>query len=123
MGVNLFWIPTFPGASSGVLLVLNGDIMGISGILNNSIVRPTKTIRDPKCYWRWVWLASFALTVNIYINYLGPDRASADRRSEDPDVSKPSMVAMLLGSILVGIGTRIGNGCTSGHGIVSEEIF
>jgi hypothetical protein len=41
----------FSGTSAGLLLVLNGDIMGISGILNGSLGHP-EGVKDPKSHWR-----------------------------------------------------------------------
>jgi uncharacterized membrane protein YedE/YeeE len=106
------------GGSCGTLLLLNGDIMGISGILSNSLRTPLETIRNSAHHWRWVWIASFALTVNLYVTYLAPERALEDERSErDADVPIASTLAHLIGGFLVGLGTKIGNGCTTGHGI------
>lgn len=91
--------------------------MGFSGILNNTLVNPVATLKDSKHHWRWVYISSFCMTVNIYVNFLSPDRALEDRRSEALDVPIPSTIAMLIGGVLVGLGSRIGNGCTTGHGI------
>ncbi|GAX13065.1 uncharacterized protein FisN_2Hh575 [Fistulifera solaris] len=114
---------TLIGASAGTLLVLNGDIMGISGILSNSLLHPVKTLRDSKHHWRWVWIASFSLTVNMYVYFINPQMALRDDRSLASDVPIPSWPAHILGGLLVGIGTRIGNGCTSGHGICGISRF
>ena len=97
-----------------MLLLRNGDIMGISGILSNTLVNPVQSLRDSQHHWRWVYLASFALAVNICVNYLSPNEAFEDHRS---DVPIPSKTAHVLGGLLVGLGTRLGNGCTTGHGI------
>jgi uncharacterized membrane protein YedE/YeeE len=105
------------GGSTGVLLLLNGDIMGISGILSNTLINPLASIQDSQHHWRWVFIASFCVAVNIYVNYLTPSVALKDTRSESSDVPIPSIIAMVLGGFLVGLGTTIGNGCTTGHGI------
>mmetsp|Transcript_13600 Transcript_13600/g.21424 ORF Transcript_13600/g.21424 Transcript_13600/m.21424 type:complete len:359 (+) Transcript_13600:101-1177(+) len=105
------------GGSAGVLLLMNGDIMGISGILSNTLADPIASLKNPKHHWRWVFLGSFAMTVNVYVNYLTPDVALQDSRSTDTDVPIPSFIGHLLGGFLVGVGTKIGNGCTTGHGI------
>jgi uncharacterized protein len=62
-------------------------------------------------------LANFALAVNLYVNYLTPDVALEDARSASGQTPMPSRLAKILGAMLVGIGTRIGNGCTTGHGV------
>lgn len=111
------------GSSAGVLLVLNGDIMGISGIMSNSLLNPIKSLKDPKCHWRWVFLSSFSVAVNTYVNYLTPPVALADERSTMSDVPIPSLIGHLIGGFLVGLGTRIGNGCTTGHGICGVGRF
>jgi uncharacterized membrane protein YedE/YeeE len=107
------------GGSAGVLLLFNGEIMGASGILSNTLIRPWQAIQNPNNHWRYVYLASFALTVNLFLNYLAPPEFLADPRSEQSDdVPIPSTIGYLLGGLLVGIGTRLGNGCTTGTYLV-----
>jgi uncharacterized membrane protein YedE/YeeE len=91
--------------------------MGISGILSNTLIHPLASIRETRHHWRWVFIASFCMAVNIHVNYLTPSVALKDTRSESSDVPIPSIIAMVLGGFLVGLGTHIGNGCTTGHGI------
>jgi len=105
------------GGSSAVLLLFNGDIMGISGIMTNSLVYPKKSLKESQYHWRWVYLAGFSTAVHVYVHYLAPDSALSDTRSTEKDVPIPSALAHVLGGLLVGLGTRIGNGCTTGHGI------
>jgi len=102
------------GGSASVLLVLNGTIMGASGILSNTILNPFEQLKDPTNRWRYTYWASFAMTVNLFVNYLAPPSFMADNRSLDVDVPVSSTLAYLLGGFLVGAGTRIGNGCTTG---------
>ncbi|CAB9527189.1 YeeE YedE family integral membrane protein [Seminavis robusta] len=111
------------GGSAGVLLILNGDIMGASGILSNALVNPIQAIQNPKNHWRYVYLASFALSVNVFVNYLAPKDFMSDERSLDSDVPIPSAIAYILGGFFVGLGTKIGNGCTTGHGICGISRF
>jgi hypothetical protein len=102
---------------------MNGTIMGASGILSNTIINPFKQLQDPANRWRYTYLASFAMTVNLFVNYLAPPSFMADDRSKDSDVPVSSTLAYLLGGFLVGAGTRIGNGCTTGHGICGLARF
>ena len=100
-------LSTIGGAMIGLaaiaLLLINGRIAGISGILAGAL-RP----KSGNWLWRVVFLAGM-LVGALLIRWLHPD-AMAIRI----DVST---AAVLLGGFLVGIGTRIGNGCTSGHGV------
>ena len=99
--------------------------MGISGILSNSLVNPVESIRNPKHHWRWVFLGSFAMTVNVYINFLSYSHAFDDDRSTDSDVPIPSLLGHIIGGFLVGMGTKIGNGCTTGasKNVLSKKFY
>jgi len=111
------------GGSAGILLVMNGDIMGASGILSNTLLYPMEALRKPSNHWRYAYLASFCLSVNIFVNYLAPPAFMADDRSMADDVPIASKTAYLIGGFLVGLGTKLGNGCTTGHGICGIARF
>jgi uncharacterized protein len=89
-------------AALGLLLV-NGRIAGISGI-TAGILHPKKG----NTLWRIFFIAGL-LSGALVILQFHPDAMAIHI-----DVSN---AAILLGGFLVGIGTRIGNGCTSGHGV------
>lgn len=91
------------GLAAIALLFFNGRIAGLSGILGG-VLRP----QEGDTLWRAVFIAGL-LTGALLILWLHP--ASMAVRV---DVSDP---AVILGGLLVGLGTRIGNGCTSGHGV------
>ena len=93
------------GLSAVVLLLLNGRIAGISGITAGLLSFSGKT---PDRGWR------IAFVVGIVAAPLMLMLISGDR----PDITfvVPAPL-MLLAEILVGFGTVLGNGCTSGHGI------
>jgi len=57
-----------------------------------------------------VWLGAFLLTVNIYVNHV--EDANRDPRLETRDVPVASTIAHLVGGFLVGLGTKLSNGCT-----------
>mmetsp|Transcript_16234 Transcript_16234/g.24530 ORF Transcript_16234/g.24530 Transcript_16234/m.24530 type:complete len:360 (-) Transcript_16234:221-1300(-) len=107
------------GGSAGLLLLLNGDIMGLSGIMSNSLgnVKESLLQKDSKHHWRWVFVGSFGITVNALVHIMSPSAAFGGNPSLDSDVPIPSFLGHVLGGLLVGMGTRIGNGCTTGHGI------
>ncbi|MDV3350222.1 YeeE/YedE family protein [Leptothoe sp. ISB3NOV94-8A] len=88
------------GLSATILLAFNGRIAGISGIVNGGIQG-----NEP---WRWLFLAGMLLGGILYEYGLAPEPTPT-----------PSLTAgtMILGGFLVGFGTRLGNGCTSGHGV------
>ncbi len=91
------------GFAAIALLYFNGRIAGISGIMGG-VLRPQKS----DTLWRAVFLAGL-VTGAALILLLHP--AAMDLRF---DVSDSTII---LGGFLVGIGTRIGTGCTSGHGV------
>ncbi|MDT8388165.1 MAG: YeeE/YedE thiosulfate transporter family protein [Thiogranum sp.] len=91
------------GLAALALLFVNGRIAGISGI-TAGVLHPTQG----NTLWRVIFLGGMVAGAML-VRWLHPE-ALAIRI----DVSN---AAVLLGGFLVGIGTRIGNGCTSGHGV------
>jgi uncharacterized membrane protein YedE/YeeE len=86
------------GAGAAVLLLLNGKIAGISGVLDNA-VRGVFGSQG----WRLGFLLGLMLPAAVF--GLGP-------------VSIDATLPLLAASgLLVGFGTRLGSGCTSGHGV------
>jgi uncharacterized membrane protein YedE/YeeE len=90
------------GTSATLLLAFNGRIAGISGMVNGAI---TFSARES---WRWFFLLGLLVGGTIY--EYGLARQLTPRSSFAP-------WAMLVGGFLVGWGTRMGSGCTSGHGV------
>jgi uncharacterized membrane protein YedE/YeeE len=91
------------GASSALLLVLNGRIAGISGILGG-VLRP----QGGELGWRVAFLLGLVAAPMIYLVVVGTE----------PEVSISSdWVLLSVAGLLVGFGTRLGAGCTSGHGV------
>ena len=106
------------GLSAATLLLFNGDILGASGLMSSFVVAPVKTLSDPSQQWKLSFLAAFALTARLWVSLVDPD-ALKDHRLGYDDSSVPivSPFGFLVGGFLVGFGTRLGNGCTTGHGI------
>jgi uncharacterized membrane protein YedE/YeeE len=101
------------GLSAGALLLLNGDILGASGIVSSTTLSPWKAVNDPSQNWKLVFLSSFLLTSTIFYSpdFEAPAAASlSSGRSISP-------LGSILAGFLVGFGTKLGNGCTTGHGI------
>jgi len=106
------------GLSAATLLLFNGDILGASGLMSSFVVAPVKTLTDPSQQWKLSFLAAFALTTRVYITMIDPD-ALKDQRLGYGESTMPiaSPLAFIVGGFLVGFGTKLGNGCTTGHGI------
>ncbi|MGJ3349877.1 YeeE/YedE family protein [Morganella morganii] len=87
------------GIAVAVLLLFNGRIAGISGIFANMLTKQSG--------WRIAFIAGLAGAPWIYMLFAG-----------QPDVVIAADYPLLIAAgLLVGFGTRLGNGCTSGHGI------
>lgn len=100
-------LSTIGGALIGLaaigLLLANGRIAGISGI-TAGVLHP----KEGNTLWRMLFIAGMLFGAFLILLF---HPASLEIRI---DVSN---AAILLGGFLVGIGARIGNGCTSGHGV------
>lgn len=91
------------GVSASLMLFLNGRIAGISGILNGFMTSPKGEVA-----WRGAFLAGlisgggilFAVNPDFFLNA----------------APRPLPVVLFAG-FLVGFGTTMGGGCTSGHGV------
>lgn len=91
------------GAAVVLLLLLNGRIAGISGILAGAL-RPG----SEDAPWRLAFLGGLAAGPVAYLALTGGWLEAT------PPASLPLAAAA---GLLVGVGTRLGSGCTSGHGV------
>lgn len=91
------------GVSATLLLLFNGRIAGVSGILGGLIIT---TPGDR--LWRALFLAGLIISGLVY-QFIAPGVFSA--RPDYP------LVLLIPGAFIVGFGTRMGGGCTSGHGV------
>ncbi len=92
----------FIGLSATLLLAFNGRIAGISGIFTGAV-----QFRGDQG-WRWLFLIGMIIGGAFYEFVLA---------AQPTPTSTFSPIAMITGGFLVGFGTRMGNGCTSGHGV------
>jgi uncharacterized protein len=90
------------GLAATLLMLLTGRIAGISGILGDLLERGSSDRA-----WRLAFAAG--LIAAPLVLALGGHALS--------DPAMPSSVIIAIAGLLVGIGTRLGSGCTSGHGI------
>jgi uncharacterized protein len=91
------------GLAAVLLLLLNGRISGISGIVGGLLVR-----NSPETGWRVAFVAGLLLGALAYV--LATGEAALVRM-------QASLPVLVAAGLLVGFGTRLGSGCTSGHGI------
>jgi len=89
------------------MMLLIGRIAGVSGIAFTGIAKPKK---EP-------WSAAFLLGL-----VLGTSLFHLISNTPNPTL-EISMPLLITGGLLVGIGTKLGNGCTSGHGICGLARF
>jgi|HubBroStandDraft_1064217.scaffolds.fasta_scaffold23569_4 uncharacterized membrane protein YedE/YeeE len=98
------------GLSASLLLVLDGRVAGISSILGG-IARPHRG----DVAWRATFLAGLLAGAGI-LAWLIP-AAVVPRPSTVP------LLAVVSAGLLVGFGTQLGGGCTSGHGVCGLSRF
>jgi uncharacterized membrane protein YedE/YeeE len=91
------------GLAVALLLLLNGHLAGISGIVDGLV-----TPKAGDTGWRAAFVAGLPLGALAYILVAG---------GQGPVDVLASPPAILVGGLLVGFGTRMGSGCTSGHGL------
>ncbi len=112
------------GLSAILLMIFNGRIAGISGILSSALFSDGKLTDEQFTAekssdntdetgpsWQWFFIAGLVLTGVVYAllyEQLGLPAFEFDT------VSQPML---LIGGLLVGLGCSLGRGCTSGHGI------
>jgi uncharacterized membrane protein YedE/YeeE len=93
------------GRAAAVLVLFNGRIAGISGILGGLLERPRGGMDE------WAWRAAFLLGL------IGaPVVAALAGHPLVPDI-EAGWGEVLAAGFLVGLGTRYAGGCTSGHGV------
>ena len=95
------------GLAAVLLMALNGRIAGVSGIVAG-IMAPLRAEGRADLSWRLAFVVGLVLAPLIV----------SAIRGEIVAVSTPHPMWMMgLGGLLVGYGTRLGSGCTSGHGV------
>jgi uncharacterized protein len=97
------------GLAVALMLLLNGRIAGVSGIVGG-LVNP----KAGDTGWRAAFVVGLPLGALAYILLAG---------GPTPVDVLASPPAVLIGGLLVGFGTRMGSGCTSGHGLCGLSLL
>ena len=97
------------GLSVSLLLLFNGRMAGVSSIMNGLFSAPKK-----EEIWRGLFLCG--LIFGAFIFQLLSNNSLVLRQGYP-------ILLIIVGGILVGFGTRMGSGCTSGHGICGIANF
>lgn len=110
--MNIDWVHFSPlssaigglmiGVAATILLIFNGRIAGISGILAEVLSK-----KQQGNGWRWAFLAGMLVAPALFYMINEPLLPVIDA----------SPLMLIIAGLLVGVGTRLANGCTSGHGI------
>jgi uncharacterized membrane protein YedE/YeeE len=93
------------GCSAAAFILINGRILGISGILGG-LLKP----RNGDIAWRVAFL--FGMTASPFVTFL----LLPPNLMQDPRIDV-GYGTLAVAGLLVGFGTRYGSGCTSGHGV------
>lgn len=91
------------GAAALILMAFLGRIMGVSGILGSALTFNMSTTQ-----WQWGFLGG---------TVLGAFGVSLMRPSVTDITVSTSWIVLIIAGLIVGYGTRLGSGCTSGHGV------
>ncbi len=98
------------GLSASMLMLLNGRIAGISGIVKG-LIKPSSA---SEINWRIAFIVGlifggFAYSLIFPVEIKPPEGINT--------------LTLIIGGLIVGIGTAMGNGCTSGHGVCGVARF
>jgi uncharacterized membrane protein YedE/YeeE len=89
------------GLSAGGFYLLSGKVAGVSGVLGGAVLLQ-------RGWWRWGFVGGLAAS--------GVIAAILQRETPPALLALPPVTAIVAG-VLAGFGSRLGSGCTSGHGV------
>ena len=93
------------GSAAVLLFLLNGRIAGVSGIAGRLLDREIHNRRD-EIAWRGLFLVGLVIGAGVYSLWM------------PVTIHLNASVGLLtIAGLLVGFGTQLGSGCTSGHGV------
>lgn len=91
------------GLATALMMLFNGRIAGISGIVGGLLSR-----KDSETVWRATFVVGLLLGASVYMLATG---------GVFPVRIETSVPVLVVAGLLVGFGVRLGSGCTSGHGV------
>ncbi len=93
------------GLAAAILALFNGRIMGVAGVVSQLFTGGT----PPKEHFRWRLLFIFGMLLSpMFYRSVAYIPKAQDHAT---------ILQLIIAGTLVGIGTRLGSGCTSGHGV------
>lgn len=96
------------GGAAALLLVLDGRVAGVSGIVGGLFSSGSGIA------WRAAFIAGLVVGPLLHLYLLGGERSVT---------VAAGLPALVVGGLAVGFGTRLGGGCTSGHGVCGIARF
>ena len=90
------------GLSVAVMILINGRVAGISGILGS-----ISGAHKADVVWRVAFIAGLVVSPFVYMLFSQPPAVKLE----------VSSLQIVIAGLLVGLGSRFGSGCTSGHGV------
>ena len=90
------------GLAAALCILFSGRVLGISGIVGG-LLRP----RKGDAGWRLAFVLGMLVAPSLYALFAGPLQPRIDA----------GWGMVVVAGLLVGVGTRYGSGCTSGHGV------
>ena len=100
------------GVIIGIAVILffvgNGRLAGVSGIVNNSLVSKQNRADN------FLFIIGLVLGPIFYVFFT---------KNNIPFLITSSLPIIIIAGLLVGIGTKVGRGCTSGHGICGISLL
>jgi len=97
------------GIAVSLMLLFNGRITGISGIIGGILNR-----ENPDKNWRVFFITGLVLG-GLVLRFIHPEAFTITSNARSVDY--------VIAGLLVGFGTLLGNGCTSGHGVCGISRF
>jgi uncharacterized protein len=90
------------GLAAAMLMLLSGRLAGVSGILGGALTSSADRA------WRLAFIAGLFVAAVVAPLFGAPSPAH---------LASSNLVVFAVAGLLVGFGSRMGNGCTSGHGV------
>lgn len=107
--MQALWGGIIIGLAVSLMLLFTGRVTGISGIIGG-VLKP----KPMDISWRLLFVAGL-IAGGIIIKLVHPELFAFDANLKTPD--------LIIAGLLVGFGTSLGNGCTSGHGVCGISRF